>query len=85
MSERRRQFVRSYRERRKTISDARKEKMGVARKQIGSVMKPVTGPWSSFKKKIDENRKISYPILMVLGLVAAAALPFVSDLDGIPL
>ena len=68
-SERRRQFVRSYRERRKVMSDARKEKMGQVRGSISKAATPVTGPWKKFKNVIDENRKISYPILFVVGFV----------------
>ena len=81
LAERRRQFVRSYRERRKVMSDARKEKMGQVRGSISKAATPVKGPWKKFKNVIDENRKISYPILFVVGFAVAAFLPFIADID----
>ena len=84
-SERRRQFVRSYRERRKAFTDARKEKMKGVRGSISKAAKPISGPWKKLRNTIDKNRKISYPILMILGLAVAAWLPFLSEMEGVPL
>ena len=84
-SERRRQFARRYRERRKVFADARKEKTDAAKKAVGSALSPVTKPWRSLRQKIDENRKVSYPILYIIGIAFAVYLPFISDIDGIPL
>ncbi|HYN35603.1 MAG TPA: branched-chain amino acid ABC transporter permease, partial [Actinomycetota bacterium] len=84
-SERRRQFSRRYRARRKIFTDARKEKTKSIKESIGNAFAPVTRPWRALKKKIDENRKISYPILYLLGIAIAICLPFISDIDGIPL
>jgi branched-chain amino acid transport system permease protein len=83
-TERRRQFARSYRERRQVMTDARKEKQKAAAQRIGQTLSPVTNGWGKFRGFIDDNRAWAYPLLWLVALVVAVMLPYVSEIEGIP-
>ena len=83
-SERRRQFIRSYRERRKLITDTRKEKQREIGQRLGQTFSPVTSGWGKIRGFIEDHRKWTYPLLWLIGLTIAVFLPFVAEIEGIP-
>ena len=83
-AERRRQFTRAYRERRKVITEARKDKQRELGANLRRTMSPATDRWGKFRGFLDANRRWSYPLLFLIALAIAVFLPYISEMEGTP-